>query len=187
MSNDDHIEVEELEDATWVRVMSGGFKTHFCPSGMAGALIADLAARGAEGEAKTDGVLEGLIDLPGMIMMDRPLERIEIDGFTLIIPSQDFTYFVDELANKAPVRKFADGQEYHKIHGWMVCVVMTPAQRQAVLEKMDELLPEASRRGDEADDEFSRRMSEINKDGVKVVSMRDKKNWKKIPEGEGDN
>ena len=122
MSNDEHIEVEELDDAAWVRVMSGGYKTHFCPSGMTAALIADLTARGAEGAAQADGVLQGMIDLPGMIMVDRPLEEIEIDGFKLIIPSQDFTYFVDELANKSPVRKFADGQEYHKIHGWMICV-----------------------------------------------------------------
>lgn len=187
MDKDGRIEIEELDDSSWVRIMMGGFKTHFCPSGMAGALIADLAARGAEGEPMTDGTLQGLIDLPGMIMVDRPLEKIEIDGFTLVIPSQDFTYFVDELANKAPVRTFADGQQYHKIHGWMVCVVMTPEQREAVLARMEELLPEASKRGDEADDEFSRRMAEINKDGEKVVSWRDKKRWKKVPEDGEEN
>lgn len=180
--DDERIEVEELDDASWVRVMMGGYKTHFCPSGMTAGLIADLTARGAEGSPQTDGVLQGLIDLPGMIMQDRPLERIEIDGFTLIVPSQDFTYFMDELANKAPLRKFADGQEYHKIHGWMVCVVMTPAQRERVLARMEELLPEAKKRGDEADEEFSRRIAEINKGGTKVVSWRDKKNWKKVPE-----
>lgn len=155
----------------WVCVgMMGGYKAHFCPSGLAGGLIADLAARGAEGEPETKGVLQGLIDLPGMIMTDRPLEEIEIDGFTLKIPSQDFAYFVDELANKAPLRKFADGREYHKIHGWMVCVVMTPAQRDAVLARMAELLPEARKRSDEADEEFSRRLAEINKDKVRGSS-----------------
>ena len=52
---------------------------------------------------------------------------------------------------------------------------------------MEELLSEAKKRGDEADEEFSRRIAEINKDGEKVVSWRDKKNWKKIPEGGEEN
>jgi DNA-binding sugar fermentation-stimulating protein len=52
--------------------------------------------------------------------------------------------------------------------------VFTPDQRDLVLKTMAEMYPEVESKAEKADKEFSRRMREINKNGVKVVSHRDK-------------
>lgn len=184
--NDDN-NIENLSDSSWVRVMVPGFKLHFCPAEMADDLVTDLIERVADhsvsrSDVQVEGAVGGLIDLPGMIMMDRPIEKFDIDGFTLEIPSQDFWFIVGELERGAPLRTFASGHKYHKIHGWMVCVVMTPEQRTDLLARMEKETPDIQERAAKADEEFSLRLKQINKDTVRIVSWRDKANQKKNPE-----
>lgn len=175
------MKTENLQEELWAFAWVGGYKPHFVPRRLTAALVSDLEERARaknydtnyEGGSKVEPRADGCIDLPGMCMVDRPYEEIKIDTFKLSIPSQDFSVFVAELAH-APLRKFADGQEYYKIHGWRVCVVFTPQQRDMVLQAMEEMLPAAKERCDAADKEFSRRMREINKDGPRVISHRDK-------------
>lgn len=160
---------EDLQEHTWAFVLfGGGYKAHLCPRELVGDLIADIELRGGE-TGETRGTSQGLIDLSGMIMKNRPLEEIDLGGFKLIIPSQDFAHFLAKL-EQVTIRKFAGGKEYFKIRGWMVCVVFTPAQRLDALRIMETLLPDATRRCEEADTEFERRLGEINKDKVRVVS-----------------
>lgn len=172
------MKTDDLTDYLWAFVWVTGYKPHFCPKKLANGLLADLSGREHDtpGDGlifKVEGTDSGGIDLPGMCMVDRPYEEIKIDTFKLSIPSQDFTHFVRALF-EAPERMFADGEKYYKIHGWMHCIVFTPEQRDMVLKAMEEMLPEAARKAEEADREFSRRMEEINRDGVKVISHRDK-------------
>ncbi len=173
------MKTENLQEELWAFVFVPGYKGHYCPRALAASLNADLEARRQRDHADADGdpdmksVIEGGIDLPGMIMVDRPIEKIKIDTFTLSIPSQDFAEFTRELAF-VHKRVFADGKEYYKIHGWLQCVVFTPEQRDLVLNAMREMLPAVKERAEKADREFSRRMDEINRGGVQVLSHRDK-------------
>ena len=130
---------ENLAEGSWALVMfSGGWKFHYCPSEIVSDLVADIIARGGE-EKEIKVVVEGRIDLPGMIMTDRPWESIKIGSFNLNIPSQDFSKFMIELAS-APVRKFASGKEYYKIHSWRECVVFSPEQREMVLDVAEKMI-----------------------------------------------
>jgi hypothetical protein len=185
------MKTENLTPGSWVHIMfeskEHAFKAHYCPSVLAAALLADAASRNsAASEVKETA--EGWIELPGMCMVDRPIEEIETGGFRLCIPTQDFAHFGARLMD-APVRKFADGKEYHKIHGWHSCIVFTPEQREEVLAKMDGMLDAVQKRAEEADEEFSRRMAQINKDGPRVISARDKNSpyVKRVPEPAKDN
>jgi hypothetical protein len=190
------MKTENLEDNLWAFAWVGGYKPHFVPKRLTAALVAELEMRqqrdypecGGEGSTQVEPRESGVIDLPGMCMVDRPHEEIKIDTFKLSIPSQDFKVFLRELA-LAPKRKFSDGQEYYKIHGWRVCVVFTLQQRDLVLHAMEEMLNSAEKRGNDADEEFSRRMAEINKDGPRVISHRDKKSpyVKKVPKPPKEN
>jgi hypothetical protein len=182
------MQAENLENELWTWVSMPGYKGHYCPKKLAAALAADLTNRrdrdhaDCEGDAEIAPANEGGIDLPGMCMVDRPIEKIKIDTFTLSIPSQDFGEFARELLY-VHKRTFADGQEYYKIHGWRACVVFTPEQRDLVLKAMDDMAKEVKERADTADKEFSRRMREINKNGPVVVSHRDKESpyVKRVP------
>ena len=174
------MKTENLQEVLWAYVWVPAYKPHFVPKRLAAALVADLQERCRQDHPEhvsEDVILEardeGGIDLPGMIMMDRPIEHIKIDTFKLAMPSQDFTEFLRELA-LAPKRMFAGGQEYYKIHGWRVCMVFTPEQRELMLKAMEEMLDDVEKRAEAADKEFSRRLREINKDGVRVISHRDK-------------
>jgi hypothetical protein len=173
------MKTEDLQDKLWAWVSMPGYKGHYCPKKLAAALAADLTQRRdrdhpeCEGEFSIEAVEDGFIDLPGMCMVDRPIEKLKIDTFRLEIPSQDFGEFLWELAH-VHKRVFADGQEYYKFHGWRACVVVTPEQRDLLLQSMTDMLPQVKERAEAADREFSRRMDEINKGGVKVLSHRDK-------------
>lgn len=170
------MKTENMQGNLWSFVFSFpfGYKNHYCPKKLVPGLLADLTARiGHDVEIEVEDRDDGMIDLPGMLWVDRPYEKIKIDTFTLEIPSQDFSVFVRKLV-EAPRRRFLDGQEYYKIHGYMCCVMFTPEQRDLVLQEMERLIPEAEKRCEEADRAFSDNIAEINKDGVKVISQKDK-------------
>ena len=173
------MKTENLQDDLWARVDHPGYKGHYCPRKLAGALLAELGNRRdrdypwKHGEGEISPASEGSLDLRGMIMVDRPIEKIKIDTLTLSIPSQNFAEFLREL-KFVHKRVFADGQEHYKIHGDYSCVVFTPEQRDEVLKAMDEMLPAVKERAEKADREFSRRLDEVNSGGVRVVSQNDK-------------
>lgn len=171
------MDVVDLSGSLWGFMLSSGWKGHFCPTSLMAELIEDSNRRGHE-----LGILEqaskGFIDMPGMIMTDRSHETIRIDTFDLTIPTQDYEYFYMEL-KKGPKRKFPSGQEYYKIHGWLVCVVFTPEQRDMILAAMKERLENGVKeRAKAEDEEFTRRIQSINSDGVKIISPRDRDSLK---------
>jgi hypothetical protein len=182
------MKTDDLTDFLWAFVWVLGYKPHFVPKSLVMGLIQDLAGREHEEEGAGEvyeikGINRGGCDRPGMVMVDRPFEKIRIDTFDLELPSQDFEYFANKLF-KTHERKLPTGERYYKIHGWMQCVMFTPEQRDMVLKAMEEMLPDVRKRADDADREFSRRLREINKDGVKVISHRDKESphVKQLPE-----
>ncbi len=161
---------DDLKPGSWACVTFDGFKTHFVPSELAGDLVADIEGRGG----RTMEVMEtdhGGADLPGMVSAGRPWEDIQLGGFKLGFPSTDLEHFLGELT-RSPVRRFASGREYHKIHGWLHCVVLTPEQRVAAMEAMEAILPEVRRRAEEEDKKLERALERINADKVRVVRPR---------------
>jgi hypothetical protein len=165
------MKIDNLAVGSWALVLFEGYKTHFCPSELVGDLIADIGARGGNAyelqETDTGGA-----DLPGIVAADRHWEDILVDGFKLGFPSQDFEYFMAELGS-SPVRKFANGREYHKIHGWLHCIVLTPEQQAFVLKAMVEMLPEVRQRAEEENKRFLEAIDRANKDRLRVVSWRE--------------
>jgi hypothetical protein len=152
---------------------AGTFKAHYCPQSLVGGLVSDIESRGGS-VSEVKEINEGGMDLPGMIMSDRPWEDLMIGDFKFSVPSQDFEYILDEL-QRVETRKFSDGQEYFKIHGSYQCLVLTPEQRDTLLETMYDMLPDVRKRSEEADEEFSRRLALARDRGAKVISARDKK------------
>ena len=161
---------DDLGDRTWALARFEGFKAHLCHVDLLGDLVADIGTRGGAVKG-VESVSEGAIDLPGMVAANRPWEEVRIGDFVLHIPSQDFAHFLGELSN-APTRRFASGKPYHKIHGWLVCVVLAPEQRAKALRAMGDLLPEAARRGEEAESEMEEALARINRDREFVVRPR---------------
>jgi len=165
------MKIDKLKPGSWAVVLFAGYKTHFCPSELAGDLIADIEARGGE-TVEMKETKEGRADLPGIVSTNRVWEDIEIGEFKLGFPSLDFEYFMEELG-RTPLRKFGSGKEYYKIHGWLHCVVLTPEQRIAVLAKMAEMLPDVRKHAEKEDKEFLEAMEQINKGKLRVVSCRE--------------
>lgn len=150
----------ELDDELWaIAKFSDGFKCHYCPRWLIGGLVADITGRGGE-FISAEPVTSGFIDLPGMVMADRPIESIRIDTFTLEIPSQDFDHFFDRLS-KSPVRRFSDGSRYYKLHSWMMCVVLSTEQGALLVREMRLMAADVRKRADSADTEFARRMKNV--------------------------
>lgn len=154
----------------WMLATFSKCKAHWCPRELVGGLVADIETRGGEtiDVKEVDG--PGL-DLPGMICTKRHWEDFEVDGLEISFPSTDLGVF-HRLLEDAPVRRFSNGTEYHKIHTWNACVIFTPAQRSILLGLMMERLPAAQAQADKEDQEFHDALNRINKDKLRVVSVR---------------
>lgn len=172
------IETQEVKDG-WIMFVSDGWKIHWVHSSLLPGLMEDSAERGHPNPGH-EPVEKGFIDNPGMILQDRSHEVLEVDGFLLTIPSEDFRYFYESLKKKTE-RTFNDGRKYFKIHGWLHCVVFTPEQRDACLALMEARLPEAEKRSKADTDRFKAAINEINKDGVKVISAKAPDSIPKVP------
>jgi hypothetical protein len=163
--------IDNLESGAWALIMFDTFKAHFCPGELAADLIADIVGRSGN-VVSMERASEGGIDLPGIVLANRRWEDIPLDGFNLGFPAQDFEHFMAEL-EAAPERRFANGRGYHKIHGWLHCVVLTPGQRETVLGAMAAILPEVRIRAEEENRKFLEAMGRVNADKVRAVSWRE--------------
>jgi hypothetical protein len=172
------VKVEEVKEG-WVRFMSDGWKMHFVDVRLLSGLMEDSASRN-HASPFYEPVTKAWIDLPGMILQDRSIEEFSFDGITLEMPSEDFEHFRESLRDKK-VREFSDGRKYFKIHGWLHCVVFTPEQRDACLALMDARAEEARARGEADKKRFREGIAAINKDGVKVMSVKAPDSIPKVP------
>lgn len=161
------------DDSLWVMVRLRNLKWHYCTKTMAYELIEEV---GVDEDTVVDMEPrnEGLIDLPGMVMTDRSYQTIKLDGFKLFIPTEDFEYFHGKLES-SQLRRFRSGDEYHKLHGWNACAMFTGEQRDMIVTAMTQILPEVRETAEAESIEFSRRLSIINRDEVRVVSGKDRR------------
>jgi len=161
--------IEEIK-SEWTFFLADGWKVHWCPTSLLSGLMSDAARRNHTFHEATP-VKKGFVDLPGMIMTDRTYQEFKLGEFVLSIPTEDMETFLDEL-EVAKIRKFEDGKEYCKIHGWLHCVVFTPDQRVTMLSEMKARLPAVKIQAKAERAEFSRRIAEINKGGSKVITSK---------------
>jgi hypothetical protein len=157
--------VDKISD--WTFLLFEYYKPHFCPNELITDLIIDIESRGGP-LIETKSVDKGGADRPGMVLMDRPWETIILDGFKLEFPSQDFEYFMEELKSSS-MREFISGKKYYKVHGWRHCIVVTPKQREIVLQAMDEMLPRVRARCEEAEEKLIEVIERIDKNKVLII------------------
>lgn len=89
-------------------------------------LIADMEARGCHFAHKEEMRCGGW-DMPGPVFMNRPMEETIIDGLRFVVPSSQIALFLFNLSDM-PLRQFAEGYSYHKLHSWASCIVFSPEQ-----------------------------------------------------------
>jgi len=172
------METTELK-GEWVFMTAEGWKHHFCPLSLLSGLLDDAYARGHE-VGQTEDTMHGHIDQPGMIMTDRTYQNILLGEFNLEIPTEDFEHFYERLKSSS-LRTFSNGKEYYKLHGWLHCVVFTPEFRLSALKQMEEILPAVLIEAEKEHEEFTRRISAINKGGVRVMTRKVPESMPKAP------
>jgi hypothetical protein len=124
---------------------------------------------------KYEGLLEKTskveVDHPGMVVLDRTWQHVEVQGLTISFPSHDFGSFLADLEEQE-ILTSPDGLQCYKVRGWLAGVILLPEMREELLEKMSEMYPTVEAVADRENAEFVRRLKLINKDGIKVVSAR---------------
>lgn len=128
----------------WKFLFVTGYKPHYCHPDLHEDLKDDLLSRGDVPDAECDEELSSRLDekswcdQSGMVLMDEPNYSADCgDGDIWETRVRCFDHYLHRLEDLEP-RRFASGKEYYKIHGWMQCVVFTPAQRDVLLAKMRE-------------------------------------------------
>lgn len=144
-----------------------GSKPHFIPTEMFDDATEELVKRFDATIDSVKDVTSATIDLPGMIMADRSYVDFDLGGFTLSIPTTDIDFYYKELQGKV---RAVNGKQYYKLHGWIHCIMVTPKQRDAMLQKIEAERNAISDKAKAEDEEFDRRIASINAGGVKVLT-----------------
>lgn len=146
---------------SWLYTAVKDLKIHYSNKELAYDLLDEV---GIDQETYVDlkQINEGLIELPGPVLMDRTYQSIKIEDFKLKIPTSDFEYFYFKL-EESPLRKFKSGNEYYKLHGWMTCVMFTKEQGNTIKEVMHKNLDEISALATEETLKLQKGLMEFNK------------------------
>lgn len=150
-----------------VHCWSTGLKGHVCPTELLRPLCDELVRRSVLEGGKVEKIEETdvcRLDLPGMILASRSWEKFDVDGLTAMFPSADINTF-RRFLEEAEERTFPDGTPYHKVHGMMWCLVLTPAQRDGLARQMDAVMPEALLRGAADDQRLQDARSDCEREG----------------------
>lgn len=161
-----------LDGKLWAFFWISGWKIHFCPAWLLEELEQDARGRDHNAIIEVKGTDDISWDPGGMMMMGRSYQKLKIDTATLTVASIDFDMFLGEL-EQAPLRKFSNGKEYYKIHGWLSCTVFTPEQRSELLETCRKMAPGVAEIARVEHEQFIRALDEINSNGPKIISARD--------------
>lgn len=115
----------------WTLIRLEHWKATYVSKALLPQLLQDYEARGYDPKVPPlfqKDVDEAGIDYPGMIMTTRTWVDISLEpGFSLGFPTMDAEDFLDDMKD-LQMRRFGDGTPYYKLHGWLQCIVLTPAQ-----------------------------------------------------------
>jgi hypothetical protein len=151
---------------------SGTWKPHVLSKAMSFALADDLCKRSPDTDlVDAEAPPHILVDVPGMILMNRAIRSVEVDGLTIKVPATDWMYVMSSLSLLRK-RFFADGTEYYKLHQDTYVLVLTPDQRKSLLLAMEAQMKEAVAAGDADNKRFQNAINAINKDKTQIVSAR---------------
>jgi hypothetical protein len=154
----------------WYRIMTNkGWRVF--PQSLTENYLKWISVDPSKYEGNLEETIEVAVDHPGMVAADRTWQDVEIQGLTISFPSTDFGSFLAELEESSP-EIAPGGIECYKIRGWLAGVILLPDMREQLIEKMSEMYPAVEIIADKENAEFMRRMREINRDGVKVISGR---------------
>lgn len=146
----------------WCRVMtSNGWRVF--PTSLAGPYLGKSL-----GVVIPEPTAKAFIDNRGMMMVDRTVQTLELDGLTIEIPSQDFSDFCYQL-KFARSEHLDDQTVVWKLRGWLCGLVLTGMLRHALLDLMEDRLPAVELIAQEENAEFLRRVDSM---GGRVVSAR---------------
>lgn len=121
---------------------------HVCYRSLVSSLTRDLRERFAV-SLELKSTKETGMELGGIMWIHRGYQDISIDGLKISIPYDDFADIYD-MFNACKLRTFKNtgkkkktsDVEYYKLHsGYIRCLVVTPAQRDTLLDEMKRLLP----------------------------------------------
>lgn len=137
---------EPGEAKGWFSVSAGNWKAHAAPAALVEPLVAEMTARGAEGEITRKPVEKWGIDRGGMCYADRPTEVFKLGGLGLWMPSEHVAHFRARL-EELELRRFGR-RSYYKLHCHWSCLLLPPALRRRLLEAMKRREPAAAKRAD---------------------------------------
>lgn len=116
----------------WHLLAFHGAKWHVCPEELVRHIMDDLEVRGCSGTVARTRVQDFCLDHGGPLWMGRSYQEVEIDGLRIEVPVAELAAFVAQL-RRLPPREIND-RPYYKLHGYVHCIVLTPAQRDALLQ-----------------------------------------------------
>ena len=136
--------------------------THLVSKDRLAQLVQDLVTRGVPPEVVEVLEVDGpwTFDMPGMVWNGRHMMDFKIDTFEIEIPAHDVGSFLIQI-RKLPLRKFADGTEYYKLHAFSRCLVLSPDQRDALQRALELSYEESNELADEDVRTMARIRSEL--------------------------
>lgn len=157
--------------ASWKLVLfNERVKAHFIPESLYQDIVDELYTRYLQKPFVEYDKDQAIFDIGGMVMVDE-------EWLSWITPPKDlqitmrvthFQYAYDELLELK--EREVNGKKYYKLHGWLHCIVLTPEQRNYLLQEWGKMAESIKEKALLANLEFDKRLAEINKDKEVIIS-----------------
>jgi len=132
-------------------------KSHLSTLSIHGPLCRDLESRHGVVKLTEDYGDPAFFEVyGGPCLVDRPLEDFTVDGNILRVPCDNVGGLLNRLEEN-PLRIFEDGSKYYKIHGPYWCLVLTPEERDSLLNQCRKIVESAEERANAFVEQWERR------------------------------
>lgn len=136
--------MEKIGTRRWLFIHAEGHKVIWASPEVVEHVKDTLAKRNASISSEEEREA-AWVDRPGMVLVDRNIWSINVDGLQIDIPASDFDSFLEQVrAHKDDAGFNGDNdasRKYRSVYGWLHVIAMTQGQYDALYEAMLDAAP----------------------------------------------
>lgn len=133
--------LKEKKMTIWEAMVRDDMKIHVCPMDMGWAVQENIAERYGDKDWEEKVIDAAYFDMPGMAMVNRKEYTFDFEGLALTIPACDMSD-VERQLRTYELREVC-GHKFMKLHGFLVCIVLSERQVPLFHKRILEVLEEA--------------------------------------------
>lgn len=129
----------------WIALRPEKAKPHVVDETLVESLASELVRRTGHGCAE-EPATHYRFDEGGPVALNQPYHEMRLESGLVVSFACIDAYNFLRVLQRLPERMFDEGRRYYKVHGAYACLVLTPDERDEILQKLDSCKDEAYQR-----------------------------------------